>query len=55
MDDSRYHVGSKAMSKIKKNHISRMPHPPYLPESARATLALWDVKADPERTGVFFE
>jgi histone-lysine N-methyltransferase SETMAR len=32
INNSIGHNGSKATSRIKKNHISRMPHPPYSPD-----------------------
>jgi hypothetical protein len=41
MDNSVCHTESKVTLKIKKNHISRMPHPPDSPEINRCDFWLF--------------
>jgi hypothetical protein len=41
--DSMCHNGSKAPSKINKNHISRMPHSPYSPDISPCDFWLFGI------------
>jgi histone-lysine N-methyltransferase SETMAR len=42
MDLSMCNNGSKVKSKIKKNHINRMPHPPYSPDMSQCDFLLFE-------------
>jgi hypothetical protein len=54
MNNAMCHRGSKAISKIQKNHISRMPRPPYSPDISLCYLWLFGMLKQILRDREFF-